>query len=192
MLLKLFPMKKTLFLFLCLMMFSLSNYAQMIVASYNLRYANSQDIGNLWTDRAPIVANLIRFHDFDIFGSQEGLVTQLEYLIKHLPQYERSGIGRDDGKEAGEFSAIFYKKEKFTLIEKGDFWLSETPDTPSLGWDAQCCKRICSWVYLQDKTSGKKFARGFTFRIKPVVSSFIFLTLISIIRVLWQGTKAVN
>ena len=78
-------------------------------------------------------------------------------LSKNLPVYQRYGIGRDDGKDAGEHSAIFFKKEKFTLLKNGDFWLSETPGKPSLGWDATCCNRICSWVYLQDRKSGKKF-----------------------------------
>src|SRR5690606_8318121 len=63
----------------------------------------------------------------------------------------------EDGKEKGEHSAIFYKKDEFKLLDKGDFWLSETPDKPSLGWDATCCNRICSWVYLKHKKSKKKF-----------------------------------
>lgn len=81
----------------------------------------------------------------------------LRDLSRDLPDYTRYGIGRDDGKDAGEHSAIFYKKDKFSLLKYGDFWLSQTPDTPSLGWDATCCNRICSWVQLQDKKSGKKF-----------------------------------
>jgi endonuclease/exonuclease/phosphatase family metal-dependent hydrolase len=130
---------------------------EIAVATFNIRYANQNDIGNLWKDRAPIVSNLIRFHDFDVFGTQEGLLNQLEDISSALPQYTRYGIGREDGKEKGEFSAIFYKKAVFTLLDKGDFWLSETPDKPSLGWDATCCNRICSWVYLQHKPTGKKF-----------------------------------
>ena len=61
------------------------------------------------------------------------------------------------GKEAGEHSAIFYRKDRFTLIKNGDFWLSETPDQPSKGWDATCCNRICSWVQLTDNATGKNF-----------------------------------
>ena len=83
------------------------------VATYNLRYDNRGDSGNLWVNRAPIQANLIRFHDFDVVGIQEGLINQLEDLSKALPQYTRYGIGRDDGKAAGEHSAIYYKKDKF-------------------------------------------------------------------------------
>jgi len=127
------------------------------VGSYNLRYDNAGDVGNLWVDRAPVVANLLRFHDFDIFGSQEALKNQLDDINKALPAYARYGLGRDDGKEKGEHSAIFYKKDKFKLLRKGDFWLSQTPEKPSLGWDATCCNRIATWVYLQDLSTNKKF-----------------------------------
>lgn len=127
------------------------------IATFNVRYDNPSDTGNLWINRAPVVANLIRFHDFDVFGTQEGLKNQLDDISHALPQYSRYGIGRNDGKESGEFSAIYYKKDKFRLLKKGDFWLSQTPDKPSLGWDATCCNRICSWIYLQDMQSRKKF-----------------------------------
>ncbi|MVN92742.1 endonuclease/exonuclease/phosphatase family protein [Mucilaginibacter aquatilis] len=130
---------------------------QLTVASYNLRFDTKNDTGNLWKDRAPVVANLIRFHDFDVFGTQEALENQLLDITKTLPQYQRYGVGRDDGKEKGEHSAIFFKKDRFKLLAKGDFWLSQTPQKPSLGWDARCCYRLCSWVYLQDVGSGKKF-----------------------------------
>lgn len=127
------------------------------VATFNVRYDNPKDSGNLWIDRAPIVANLIRFHDFDVFGIQEGLKNQLDDISAALPQFARYGRGRDDGKEAGEHSAIYYKKDKFKLVKSGDFWLSETPNTPGKGWDATCCNRICSWVYLEDIKTNKKF-----------------------------------
>lgn len=130
---------------------------QLTVGSYNVRYDNANDTGNLWVDRAPVVAALLRFHDFDVFGTQEALKNQLDDINKALPQYERYGLGREDGKEKGEHSAIFFKKDKFKLLDKGDFWLSETPDKPSLGWDATCCNRIASWVYLQDLNTKKKF-----------------------------------
>ena len=129
----------------------------LIVGSYNLRYENTHDTGNLWVNRALVIESLIRFYDFDILGTQEGLIGMINDLSNNLPQYGRYGIGRDDGKDAGEHSAIFFKKEKFTLLNHGDFWLSQTPDKPSLGWDATCCNRICSWVYLQDKKTKKKF-----------------------------------
>ena len=129
---------------------------QLIVGTYNIRYDTPKDTGNLWVNRAPVVGALIRFHDFDIFGTQEGYKNQLDDIINTLPHYSRYGVGRNDGKDKGEHSAIFYKKDEFKLLNKGDFWLSQTPDKPGLGWDATCCNRICSWVYLQHKKSGKK------------------------------------
>lgn len=148
--------------FLVVLFMAASNLTQaqdMKVASYNLRYDNKNDSlnGNGWTQRSPAVIALIRFHDFDIFGTQEGLKNQLDDISNALPQYARYGRGRDDGIDKGEHSAIFYKKDEFTLLSRGDFWLSQTPDKPSLGWDATCCNRICSWVQLQHKKSGKKF-----------------------------------
>lgn len=137
---------------------SSSLFSQKIVAAtFNLRYLNTTDSGNLWSQRAPVVFGLIRFHEFDIFGTQEAVRAQLNDVRRALPEYDFYGAGRDDGKEAGEHSAIFFRKERFTLLKNGDFWLSETPDQPSKGWDAVCCNRICTWVYLTDKKTGKKF-----------------------------------
>lgn len=130
---------------------------KIIVGTFNLRYDNTGDTGNLWAQRAPVVADLIRFHEFDIFGTQEGLRNQLNDIRTILPEFDFYGAGRDDGKEAGEHSAIFFRKDRFTVLKNGDFWLSETPDQPSKGWDGVCCNRICSWVYLTDKKTGKKF-----------------------------------
>lgn len=127
------------------------------IATYNLRLQTPGDTGNLWVQRAPHVIALIRFHEFDIFGTQEGFRNQLTDVQKGLPDYDFYGAGRDDGKEKGEHSAIFFRKDRFTLVRHGDFWLSETPDQPSKGWDATCCNRICSWVYLTDKLTGKNF-----------------------------------
>jgi endonuclease/exonuclease/phosphatase family metal-dependent hydrolase len=126
------------------------------IATFNLRYDNPRDSGNLWVNRAPIVANLIRFHEFDIFGTQEGLINQLTDIATALPGYGWYGKGRDDGKEKGEFSAIFYRKDKFKVLQSGDFWLSTTPEKPGPGWDAHL-NRICSWLQLQDIKAKKKF-----------------------------------
>ncbi|GAB3432830.1 endonuclease/exonuclease/phosphatase family protein [Niabella aquatica] len=132
------------------------------IGTFNIRYDNPQDSGNLWKDRAPVVSNLIRFHGFDILGLQEGLLNQLEDISHALPEYARYGKGRDDGKDAGEHSAIFYKKDRFKLLKSGDFWLSETPGQPGKGWDVTCCNRICSWVYLEDRLTKKNF---YTFNV---------------------------
>ena len=152
-------MKKRNYLFTVLFtLLYLTGWSQhLIVGTFNLRYDNPRDTGNLWVNRSPVVSALIRFHDFDIFGTQEGKLNQLEDMSGALPGYQRYGLGRDDGKDGGEHSAIFFKKDRFELLKKGDFWLSETPDKPGLGWDATCCNRICSWVYLRDKQSKKKF-----------------------------------
>lgn len=128
-----------------------------IVGTYNVRLYTPRDTGNLWETRVPALTALIRFHDFDVFGTQEGFKRQLDDIRSALPEYTYYGVGRDDGKDAGEHSAIFFKKDRFTLLKKGDFWLSQTPEKPSKGWDATCCNRICTWVYLQDQQSKKKF-----------------------------------
>lgn len=127
------------------------------IASYNIRQHNTHDSiqGNGWNVRCPILAQLIRYHEFDVFGTQEGFKHQLEQLKAALPGYDYTGVGREDGIDAGEHSAIFYRTDKFTLVDHGDFWLSETPDRPSIGWDA-VLPRICSWARLKHNDSGKE------------------------------------
>lgn len=148
-------MKKIMFFALFCAFFSVQG--QIRVATYNLRNENPNDVGNMWEQRLPYVAALILFHDFDVFGTQEGLEKQLKELKSALKDYDYYGKGRKDGKSDGEHSAIFYKTDVFELLNAGDFWLSQTPEKPSLGWDATCCNRICSWVLLKEKSSGKKF-----------------------------------
>jgi endonuclease/exonuclease/phosphatase family metal-dependent hydrolase len=136
---------------------TLQSRSQTIIAvTFNLRFDNPNDSGNLWKDRMPHAAAMIRFHEFDIFGTQEGLENQLNDLQNQLPEFVRFGAGRDDGKSKGEHSAIFYKKERFQAIDSGNFWLSETPEKPGPGWDAKL-NRICSWLQLKDKKSNKRF-----------------------------------
>ena len=130
--------------------------APMTVATYNLRYNNKGDGVNAWPNRKDQVKALIKFHEFDLFGTQEGLRGQLNDIAE-LPEYAFLGAGRDDGKEAGEHSAIFYKKDRFKVLKSGNFWLSETPDKPGKGWDATCCNRICSWARFSDLTTKKEF-----------------------------------
>lgn len=130
---------------------------QITIGTFNIRFDNPSDTGNLWVNRAPVVSNLIRFHQFDILGVQEALKNQLDDISTALTEYARYGKGRDDGKDGGEHSVIYYKKDRFKLLKSGDFWLSATPDKPGKGWDATCCNRICSWVYLQDSKTKKQF-----------------------------------
>lgn len=125
------------------------------VMTFNIRYDNSRDSLNSWKHRKDRVANAILFYDADILGTQEVLHKQLKDLKARLPQYAVVGVGRQDGKKAGEYSALWYKKERFDLLDSGYFWLSETPEVAgSKGWDG-ACERIASWAKLQDKASGK-------------------------------------
>ena len=136
---------------------STTGFAQhLTVGTFNLRYDNPNDTGNLWKDRAPVAASLIRFHQFDIVGTQEGLENQLMDLQQALPEYARYGRGRDDGQSKGEHSAIFYRKDKFSVTDSGDFWLSEHPEQPGFGWDARN-NRICSWIRVKSKTANRSF-----------------------------------
>lgn len=127
------------------------------VMSFNIRYDNPEDSLDNWKYRKDRAANAIRFYDADIVGTQEVLHNQLADLQQRLPGYGVVGVGREDGKEKGEYSALWYKKDRFTLLDSGNFWLSETPDVPgSKGWDG-ACERIASWAKLKDKASGKEY-----------------------------------
>ena len=116
------------------------------VGSYNIRYQNDGDAqqGNSWTQRCPVVCGQLNFEHPDIFGAQEVLHSQLRDMLDRLDGYDYIGVGRDDGKQAGEYAPIFYDTKKLRLVNDGHFWLSQTPDRPSLGWDAACI-RICTW-----------------------------------------------
>lgn len=129
-----------------------------IVGTYNIRYDTPQDHvdGNSWPQRAPIVTNLIRFHDFDVLATEEVLPHQMEDMKRLLPEYAVSTHGREDGKNAGEHIGIFYKSAKYDLVDSGFFWLSEHPDQPGRGWDA-ALPRICGWARLKSKSTGKTF-----------------------------------
>lgn len=128
------------------------------VATYNLRNANGGDSlrGDGWGKRYPVIAKMVQFHGFDIFGTQECFLHQLQDMKAALPGYDYIGVGRDDRKDAGEHSAIFYRTDKFEVVDKGNFWLSETPDVPSKGWDA-VLPRICSWGRFKCKDTGFEF-----------------------------------
>lgn len=124
------------------------------VASYNIRLKTAKDDqqGDGWDTRKGAVLDLIQYHNFDIFGTQEVLQTQLDDMSDVLKNYEYVGAGRDDGKQKGEYSAIFFKKTKFKAMDSGTFWLSEDTEKPNKGWDARY-PRVCTWVKLQDKCS---------------------------------------
>lgn len=128
------------------------------VGSYNIRYKNRDDSlnGNGWARRSQVIAAQINWEQPDIFGTQEVLHQQLADLTALLDGYQWIGVGRDDGKQAGEYAAIFYKPERVQLLEQGNFWLNETPDCPALGWDAACI-RICTWGHFRDRTTQQEF-----------------------------------
>jgi endonuclease/exonuclease/phosphatase family metal-dependent hydrolase len=150
-------MRKIIFLVLLALLNGMNTESQtMHIATFNIRYDNPRDSGNLWKDRKDPVTALIRYHNFDVVGVQEALKNQLDDMQAGLKGYVYHGVGRDDGKAAGEHSAIFYKNSKYTMGASGDFWLSTTPEKVGPGWDAKL-NRICSWVKLTDKKSGKEF-----------------------------------
>ena len=122
------------------------NAQEILVGSYNIRYKNWNDSvqGNQWPKRCQVICDQVNFIAPVIFGAQEVLHGQLHDMLAALDGYDYIGIGRDDGKQAGEYEPIFYKKDRVKLIDHGDFWLSETPDKPGLGWDAACI-RLCTW-----------------------------------------------
>ncbi|OHX65022.1 endonuclease/exonuclease/phosphatase family protein [Flammeovirga pacifica] len=120
--------------------------------SFNVRYNNADDKENAWPNRKDWVADIVKFYDVDVLGAQEVLKDQLVDLKERLPHMTQIGVGRDDGKEAGEFSPIFYNTKEFKLIDSGTFWLSDTPEQPSQGWDA-VLPRICTWARLKSKST---------------------------------------
>lgn len=118
--------------------------------SFNIRLDVASDGENRWDARKEKVAGLMNYYEADFIGGQEVQHHQLEYLLSQLKKYSYIGVGRDDGKQAGEYSCIFYNKEKFTVIQHSTFWLSQTPDSVSMGWDA-ACNRVCTYGLFQSK-----------------------------------------
>lgn len=130
--------------------------ASIKVMSYNIRYGEANDGTNSWQFRAPASIEMIMDQKPDVFGVQEALELQVKFLEEFCRGYKSVGVGRDDGKKKGEQMRIFYNKKKIKLLKWGTFWLSETPDKPSIGWGAACV-RTATWALLRDKASGKEF-----------------------------------
>ena len=126
------------------------------IATFNLRMDTPSDGENAWFHRKDMVNDLIRFYGFDLFGTQEGFTHQLNDILR-LSDYRFIGVGRDDGKDAGEHCAIFYRSDRFKVLDQGDFWLSEHPEKPGRGWDGTCCNRICTWGKFEDLKDHKQF-----------------------------------
>lgn len=138
------------------MISTLSLSAQEFTAmTYNIKYANENDGENSWSKRKYFFANQLKFYHPQIFGVQEAVKSQINFIEENLSDYQHVGVGRE-GKDKGEFSAIFYDKTKFKVLESNTFWLSETPNEISKGWDANY-HRICTYALMEEKESGKKF-----------------------------------
>ncbi len=127
----------------------------MRIMSFNIRCTN---VGlDTWEDRIDIVSQTMLESEADSIGVQEATPEWMATLKETVGEkYACVGVGRDDGDNKGEYSSIFYLKDKYTALDSGTFWLSETPDTPSRGWDA-ACNRVCTWVILENKETGEKY-----------------------------------
>jgi endonuclease/exonuclease/phosphatase family metal-dependent hydrolase len=134
---------------------AVSNAQSLKVMTYNLRLDLDSDGENSWTNRKEFLESQIQFYEPDLFGVQEAKPNQVIDLAAALPQYAYVGIGRE-GVGKGESSNIYYKKEAFKVIQENTFWLSETPNEISKGWDA-ACHRVCTYVLLQNKVNKQQF-----------------------------------
>jgi len=149
--------QRNLIILVLFMLMELNLNAQDItVVSYNIRLDVASDSLNRWDNRKDFLIGQLNFHDPDVFGIQEGLLHQLEEIKQGMPGYIYLGKGREDGLKNGEFSAIFYNSEKLELLEENTFWLSETPQLPSKGWDA-AIKRVCTYGLFKVKGGAQKF-----------------------------------
>lgn len=128
------------------------------MVSYNIRQSGMslEDGSNAWRFRRQATVEMIKQEVPSMFGVQEALYEQVQYIDKAFPQYDYIGVGRDNGAKAGEFMAIFYLKDKFQLLESGTYWLSETPNEVSKGWDAACYRTV-TWAQFEEKATGKMF-----------------------------------
>ena len=126
------------------------------IVSYNIRYDNNWDIENSWEIRRSNIIQMLIKYSPSILGIQEGLLTQVQYIDSSLINYDYVGVGRDDGKNKGEFCAIYFDTTRYVLLKNSTFWLSETPDTISVGWDA-ALERICTYGLFKDRITKKEF-----------------------------------
>jgi len=147
---------KPILLFLFFSLLSSAAYSQNFkIMTYNIRMDTEADGENAWSKRKEFFLRQIRDNDPEIIGFQEVTPGQLEFLSAHLKSYHYVGKGRDEN-NLGESSNIFYQKDRFELLDEATFWLSETPDQVSKGWDA-ACNRVCTYVLLKDKLSNQTF-----------------------------------
>jgi endonuclease/exonuclease/phosphatase family metal-dependent hydrolase len=126
------------------------------VMSYNIRYLNTKDGDNSWMYRCTATPAMLNEVKPDIFGIQEAYPEQEQYIVEQCPRFVAYGVGRDDGENKGERMSIFYNKEVLEMMDAGTWWLSETPDVPSFGWDAKC-RRTATWARMKDLRNGREF-----------------------------------
>ena len=124
--------------------------------SYNIRTSWGHDGDHSWQHRRPATVRMLREEAPDVFGLQEAMQDQLQYIDAECPQYARVGVDRDGDAASGETMAVYYLRDRFDLLDSGTFWISDTPEQVSRGWDA-ACNRTVTWVELRDKASGKEF-----------------------------------
>ena len=154
-------MKKLTLLSALLAMVFTVNAGEMLLRAmtFNLRCPVEADGVNQWKFRKDIAADLVRFHDPDVWGAQEATKTQIDDLLERLPDYDYIGVGRDDGKQGGEHAPIFYKRNRFVVEKSGNFWIAE-PEKMNIpgskGWDSDY-PRVTTWAVMLDKVSGKRF-----------------------------------
>lgn len=126
------------------------------VMSYNIRMGVAKDGTNSWEFRYPATALMIEDQQPDVFGVQEAFDFQILFIKENCRDYDGVGVGRDDGKSKGEHMSVFWNKKTTKMLTWGTFWLSETPEKPSKGWDA-ACKRTATWALMKDKKTGRKY-----------------------------------
>jgi endonuclease/exonuclease/phosphatase family metal-dependent hydrolase len=133
---------------------SIANY-QLKAASFNIRFDNPDDGANNWHNRKEAVVAFLEAENMHIVGMQEVLDNQFRYLKNKLRAYGTVGVGREDGVSKGEYAPVFYRKDAFVVRDSGTFWLSTTPQEPSVGWDA-ALERICTYAILEDQRNGRE------------------------------------
>jgi len=149
-------MKRLIYLLAAVAFPACGSATSLSVMTFNMRYDNPEDGQNNWRFRRERVAGVIKAQEVDVLGTQELLSNQFNDLSGLLTGYQGVGVGRLDGVESGEYCAVFFRKDRFTLLDSGTFWLSETPEVVgSLGWDG-ACERIATWVVLRDR-DGREF-----------------------------------
>jgi endonuclease/exonuclease/phosphatase family metal-dependent hydrolase len=127
------------------------------IMSFNIRYGTANDGDNHWEKRKELVFDVLREERPDVAGLQEALRFQIDQIQQTLPVYQEIGVGREDGKEKGEYSVILYRQDRFQAEESGTFWFSDTPELAGSRHWGNDCVRICSWARLIEKSSRRAF-----------------------------------